>query len=58
MNYKHDVQYEFGSAFYWNIAVTGWMFVHASLFYFTNPYNFNRSSSRTSDEDAELVNYL
>ena len=55
MNYKHDVQYEFGPAFYWNIAVTGWMFVHASLCHFANPYN--RSKTRP-DEDAELVNYL
>ena len=55
-NYKHDVQYEFGMAFYWNLAVQGWIFIHAAIFYTFNPYR--TKSELDSQSLSEVENYI
>ena len=36
--YKHEVEYEFGMAFYWNIAISGLILFQVSVF---STINFN-----------------
>ena len=55
-NYKHDVQYEFGMAFYWNLAVQGWIFIHAAIFYTFNPYRTKPEAD--SHSFSEVENYI
>lgn len=32
--YKHEVEYEFGMAFYWNIAISGLILFQVSVFFY------------------------
>ena len=36
--YKHEVEYEFGMAFYWNIAISGIILFQVSAFCYYHKY--------------------
>merc|ERR1712227_5029 len=37
-SFKHEVEYEFGMAFYWNIALSGVIIIQAVIYAWLNPY--------------------
>jgi len=52
-NYKHEIEYEFGMAYYWNITLSGWLIIKAVVQILANPYAKPRRRSRKISEDSD-----
>lgn len=57
-NYKHDVSYEFGMAYYWNLTLCGWIFIHTAIYFALNPYSDYRNNDNDDQSCNQLENYL
>ena len=57
-SFKHEVEYEFGMAFYWNIAVCGVILIQSVVYAARNPYVRSKEQIEKEKLLNEIENYF